>query len=88
VAGNFAAGAIDANALAADAVDEIVDEVVEDTTTIRQAFRLILSVLTGKSAGGGTATLTFRDIGDTKNRISATVDADGNRTAIGTRDGT
>lgn len=87
VAGNFAANAINANALAADAVDEIVDEVVEGAVTLRQAIRLFLSVLTGKSTGGGTATLKFRDIGDTKDRISATVDADGNRTAVGTRDG-
>ncbi len=84
----FAANAINAAALAADAVDEIIDEVVEGTTTLRQATRLTLSTLTGKSSGGGTATVVFRDIGDTKNRISATVDADGNRTAVGTRDGT
>lgn len=83
----FAASAIDAAALAADAVDEIIDEVVEGTTTLRQATRLNLSALTGKSSGGGTATPIFRDIGDTKPRITATVDADGNRTAV-TRDGT
>ena len=68
-------------------MDAVLDEVVEGSTTLRQAIRLALSVLTGKSSGGGTATLVFRDIGDTKDRISATVDADGNRTAIGTRDG-
>ena len=73
--------------LNADAVDKILDEVVEGAITFRQALRLFLAVLTGKSSGGGTATLAFRDIGDSKNRISATVDADGNRTAIGTRDG-
>lgn len=82
-----ATGAIDADALAADAVDEILDEVVEGTTTLREAIRLFLSVLTGKSSGGGTATIVFRDIGDTKDRIIATVDADGNRLAVGTRDG-
>ena len=37
-------------------------------------------------SGGGTSTLVFRDINDAKNRISATVDANGNRTAVGTRD--
>jgi hypothetical protein len=63
-------------------------EVDNDGTAISLAgaFKLILAVLTGKSAGGGTATLTFRNIADSKNRISATVDSDGNRTAIGTRD--
>ncbi len=82
-----ATDAIDADALSADAVDKIHDEVVEGTVTLRQAIRLFLSVLTGKSSGGGTATITFRDIGDTKNRLQVTVDAQGNRTAVGTRDG-
>lgn len=86
-AAKIATGAIDADALAADAVDEIWDEVMEGTLTARQAQRLAMAVLTGKSSGGGTATLVFRDIGDSKDRISVTVDADGNRTAVGTRDG-
>jgi len=78
---------VNATGLASDAVDEILDEVVEGTTTLRQAVRILLAALAGKSTGGGTATLTFRDIADSKARITATVDADGNRTAI-TRDGT
>lgn len=77
-----ATGAFDADALAADAVDEILDEVVEGTLTLRQAIRLFLSALAGKSSGGGTATITFRDNADSKARITATVDADGNRTAV------
>lgn len=68
--------------LTAGAVDAILDEVVEGTLTLRQILRLFLATLAGKSAGGGTATVTFRDNGDTKNRISATVDASGNRTAV------
>ena len=71
----------------ASLANAIHDEVVEGAVTLRQALRLFLSVLTGKSSGGGTATLVFRDIGDTKNRVSVTVDGDGNRTAVGTRDG-
>jgi hypothetical protein len=68
--------------------DAIHDEIVEGTMTLRQAIRLILAVLTAKSSGGGTTTNTFRDIGDTKDRLEVTVDSDGNRTAVGTRDGT
>lgn len=67
--------------------DVIHDEVVEGTITYRQVQRLMLAILTGKSSGGGSATLTFRDIGDAKDRITATVDKDGNRTAV-VRDGT
>ena len=54
--------------------------------SLRGAIKLLLATLTGKSSGGGTATLVFRDVNDAKNRISATVDADGNRTAVGTSD--
>lgn len=68
--------------LDADAVDEILDEVIEGTITLRQALRIFLATLAGKSTGGGTATLTFKDNADTKARVTATVDANGNRTAI------
>lgn len=81
------ANVLTASALKADAVDEIHDEVIEGAITHRQMMRLILAVLTGKSSGGGTTTLTFRDIGDAKDRLVVTVDSDGNRSAVGTRDG-
>lgn len=60
---------------------------VETGLTIRQWARLTGSVLIGKVSGGGTGTEVFRDFGDTKDRITATVDSNGNRTAI-TRDAT
>ena len=63
-------------------VDAILDEVVEGTLTLRQIQRIVLAVLAGKSGGGGTTTDTFRDVADTKNRVSATVSSVGNRTAI------
>lgn len=65
-----------------------LDSVVEGTITVGQALSLFLSILTGKSSGGGTATITFRDTADVKNRLVVTVDTNGNRTAIVTRDGT
>jgi hypothetical protein len=68
-------------------VDDIHDEVIEGTLTFRQAMRLILAVLTGEATGGGTTTITFRDIGDTKDRVVMTVDSSGNRSAV-TRTGT
>jgi hypothetical protein len=57
---------------------------IETSITLRQAFRLALSVLAGKLSGAATTTITIRNVGDTKNRIIATVDADGNRSAITT----
>lgn len=77
-----ATGAIDADALAADAIDEIFDEVYEGTETFRQFLRVARSVLGGKSNGGGTTTINFRNIADTLNRVTATVDSNGNRTAV------
>lgn len=58
---------------------------IESGLTVRQAMRLIVAADAGKVSGGGTTTVTIRDIADTKDRIVATVDSDGNRTAI-TRD--
>jgi len=81
-AATFAAGAIDAGALAADAVDEILDEVVEGTLTLRHVLKVLLAVCAGKSSGGGTSTAVFRDNADLKPRMTATVDASGNRTAV------
>lgn len=63
-------------------VDAIFDEVVESTTTFRQMLRGVISVLMGKSAGGGTVTLTFRDLADLKDRITALVNAKGDRKEI------
>lgn len=60
----------------------VYDEIIEGTLTQREAMRLLLAVLSGLTSGGGTDTLTFRDIGDTKDRLVVTVDKNGNRTAI------
>jgi hypothetical protein len=81
-----AAGSKTGYALTDAGVDAILDEVVEGTLTHRQIIRIILAALAGKSSGGGTVTLAFRDDADSKARITATVDANGNRTSI-TKDG-
>jgi hypothetical protein len=69
-------------AIESAAVDTIWDEAMEGALTAREQMNVNHAVLAGKSAGGGTATITFRDAGDAKDRQSATVDADGNRTAV------
>jgi hypothetical protein len=61
---------------------EIEAGVVEGSITLKVALRRILSVLVGKANGGGTGTQHYRDTGDTVNRVTAAVDADGNRTAV------
>jgi hypothetical protein len=71
--------------LTAAAVDAILDEIVEGSVTLRQLLRGFASTLLGKASGLGTTTAHFRDLADTKDRITAIVDADGNRTAV-TRD--
>jgi len=60
----------------------IHDEVIEGTLTFRKLMKILLAFAAGKSTGGGTATITFRDNADTKARITATADANGNRTAV------
>ena len=55
---------------------------VETGWTVRQALRIYLSALAAKVSGMDTLAPVFRDVGDTKNRITATTDADGNRTAV------
>lgn len=55
---------------------------VESGYSLQQALKLVLSALAGKVSGAGTTTVTIRDVGDAKNRIIATVDADGNRSAF------
>jgi hypothetical protein len=73
--------------LSAAAVDAILDDIVEGTLSLRQAQRLMLAALAGKASGGGTSSVAFRDLADTKNRIVMTTDTNGNRTAV-TRDAT
>lgn len=62
--------------------DAVLDEVVEDSYTLRQLMRLFASALLGQLSGAATATNTFRDLANSKNRITATVDGNGNRTAV------
>jgi hypothetical protein len=58
-------------------------DLIETGLTVLQAFRLIAASVAGKLSGAATTTITIRNaVADTKNRITATVDADGNRTAI------
>jgi len=68
----------------ANALLDLADA-IETGLTPRQAIRLQLAALAGKLSGAGTGTEVFRNaVADSKVRITATVDGDGNRTAITT----
>lgn len=83
-AAQTAAQAGNAMTLTSAGIDAILDRTngVETGFTVRQAMRLMLSSLAGKLSGAGTTTVNIRDVNDTVNRIVATVDANGNRSAV------
>jgi hypothetical protein len=72
----------DAMTLTSGAVDAILDETVEVTVTLRQALRVVLAVLAGKVSGAPAGPLVYRDLGDTKARVTGVVDSSGNRTSV------
>lgn len=60
---------------------ELLD-VVEGTLDAKEVLRVLLAAMAGKVNGADTSSITFRDQADTKDRITATVDGNGNRTAV------
>lgn len=69
---------------AAEFASYVLDtENVETGLSVREALRLMAAALAGKISGAGTTTITIRNaVVDDKDRIVATVDGDGNRSAI------
>lgn len=66
----------------AQIADAVWAQVLENGLNAEQIIRLMTAVLLGKVTGAGTGTERFRDQADTKDRIVATVDSSGNRSAI------
>jgi hypothetical protein len=60
----------------------ILMETIDSTYNFKQILQVMAAVMAGKVIGGGTSTITFRDLGDGTNRVVATVDSNGNRTNI------
>jgi len=56
-------------------------ELLEGSYSAEQMMRLLAAVLAGKSSGHPTSPV-FRSLDDTADRVSGTVDASGNRTAV------
>ena len=77
-------------AIGASALDNVATTLldftdgVEANLTMREGLRLMVAALSGKISGAATATVTIRNYGDDKNRITATVDAYDNRSNITT----
>ena len=58
-------------------------EDIETGLTLRQALRLVAAATAGKISGATGATITIRNpVADSKDRIVASVDGDGNRTSF------
>jgi hypothetical protein len=80
---------LDASALAADAATEIVTAIFArafnadyGSKTFDELMKILVSEAAGKVSGMDTGSPVFRSIGDTKDVISATTTAEGNRTAV------
>lgn len=56
-------------------------EVIESGFSAAEVLRIIASAVAGKSSGGPGSPV-FRDLGDTKDRITGVADASGNRTSV------
>lgn len=82
------ANQVDANSLSGGgaAASEIADAVLAagdvDGYTLEETLKICMAALGGKLAGAGTTTITFTAVDDSKSRITATVDGNGNRTAV------
>jgi hypothetical protein len=76
--------AIKATTAALPTEAEIWQRVVEAGLTAEELLRLMSAVLAGKVIGAGTPTITFQAIGDSKARVTASVDQHGNRLSVTT----
>jgi len=81
LSGTFASAVIlEAQAFSTYLLDS---EDIESGLTLRQALRLVAAATAGRISGGGSSTVTIRNaVADGADRIVATVDSQGNRTAI------
>lgn len=82
---SISANVVTASALATDAVSEITAALLAsgdvDGYSVEDCLKVILAMAAGKLTTG-VSSAVFRAADDSKDRITATVDADGNRTAV------
>lgn len=62
----------------------VMNQTVEGLVTLKKSLRGITAALLGRSSGhtSGASSPKYRDLANAKDRISATTDADGNRTTV------
>jgi hypothetical protein len=65
----------------APTVSQIWSHAIESGFTAEEILRILAAASAGKTSGQPTNPV-FRDIGDTKDRITGTVDSNGNRTSV------
>lgn len=88
-------GAVDANQVSVNGIpitlqttDDLADGILDRADAIATGWNLrktlagVGSVLLGEISGGGTSTEVFRDLADSKNAVTVTVDASGNRSVF------
>jgi len=65
-----------------DNATTVWNKLIETGYTATQIMKLFASVLLGKVSGAGTGVEVFRDINDTRPRVTAIISAEGNRNTI------
>lgn len=88
-AGIFATAALSADIGGAEALspqglaEALLDNNdIEAGYSLREILRLLSAAMAGKLSGAPGTTITIKNVNDDKNRIVATVDANGNRTSV------
>lgn len=66
----------------ANVADAVWDALCESGVTNKAALRIILATLAGKLSGAPTGPIVIRDVNDTVDRVTASVDANGNRSSV------
>lgn len=85
--GTAGAGLTAVDGISATGMNEIADAILDRATAIdgftpRQLLAAIAAAVAAKLSGAAGTAITIRSVDDNHDRITATVDADGNRTAV------
>lgn len=75
-------GSLDSMPTAIDTANAVWSGIADNGLTYHQAMQVMLAVLAGKVKDAETGIISFRDLGDTMDRVIAEIDGKGNRTEI------